>query len=67
MSYLIPLAVASIGAGGSVVAAWVAHKANKNTKPISNGFAPDTIQRLARIEDLLIQHLNDHANNRSKR
>lgn len=61
MEYLAALAVATIGAVGSVVAAYVAHKARQNTKPISNGFAPETLARLARIEELVTNHINDHA------
>lgn len=61
MNDLVPLGVAAIGAAGSIVAAWVAHKARQNTKPISNGFAPETLTRLARIEELIIDHINDHA------
>jgi cation transporter-like permease len=61
VSYLVPLVVATIGALGSIAAAYIAHKAHKNTKPISNGFAPETIQRLVRIEDLIVDHIADHA------
>ncbi len=61
MSYLVPLGVALIGAISSITAAWIAHKAHKNTKPLGNGFAPETTMRLARIESLIVNHIADHA------
>lgn len=67
MSDIIPLGVAAIGALGSVVAAWVARQAVRNTRPLSNGFAGDITSRLSRIEDLIVNHINDHAKSHIKR
>ena len=53
--------VATVGAVGSVMAAWVARQARNNTQPISNGFAKDTLGRLDRIEGLIIAHIASHA------
>lgn len=61
MPELVAIAVASIGAVGAIVAAWVARQARDNTKPISNGFAKDTLGRLDRIEGLIIAHIASHA------
>ena len=55
--------VAAIGAIGSTIAAWVSRQAVKQTKPISNGFAPDIKRRLDRIEQLITNHIEQHANN----
>jgi hypothetical protein len=64
---IVPLGVAAIGALGSVVAAWVARQAVRNTRPLSNGFAGDITGRLTRIEDLIVNHINDHAQSNIKR
>ena len=53
--------VAAIAALGSILSAWLALKAQKNTKPLSNGFAGDVIRRLDRIEGAILNHLEDHA------
>lgn len=55
------IVIALIAAAGTVVASWIAHRAEKNTRPVANGFATDTTQRLARIETLIVNHLEDHA------
>lgn len=61
MSSYIPLLVASIGAVGAVAAAWIARQAQRNTKPLSNGFAGDVTRRLDRIECLITSHIQAHA------
>jgi hypothetical protein len=53
--------VAAIAAVGTVIAARLAHRAERNTRPTSNGFAGETIRRLERIEGLIVGHLEDHA------
>lgn len=53
--------VATIATAGTLVAAWLAHRAERNTRPISNGFAGDVTRRLERIEVLIVNHLEDHA------
>lgn len=62
MESVIALAVASIGAIGSILAALVARRAEKNTRPVSNGFAGETLHRLNRIELLVTDHIQAHAN-----
>lgn len=62
MEQVVTIGVAAIGAVGSIVAAWVAHRVARNTKPISNGFAADTFRRLDRIEELILDHIESHAN-----
>jgi len=61
MPELVSIIVATIGAGGAVFAARVARQARDNTRPISNGFASDTLHRLDRIEGLIIAHIASHA------
>jgi hypothetical protein len=58
---LVAVCVAAIGAVGSVAAAWVARQAAQNTKPISNGFASEVKGRLERIENLIVNHIEAHA------
>lgn len=61
MEQLVTIAVATIGATGSIAAAYVARQVHRNTKPISNGFASDTLRRLDRIEALILNHIEAHA------
>lgn len=61
MPELVSIAVASIGAIGACVAAFISHTTQRNTKPISNGFAADTTRRLDRIEGLITGHIQAHA------
>jgi hypothetical protein len=63
MEGLVTLGVASIAAFGSIATAWAAARVHKNTKPISNGFAGDALSRLARIEQLIVDHIASHADN----
>jgi hypothetical protein len=58
---LVSVVVATVAASGTIVAAWMSHRAERNTRPISNGFAGDVCRRLGRIEHLLVNHLEDHA------
>jgi hypothetical protein len=58
---LVSVVVATVAASGTIVAAWMSHRAERNTRPISNGFASDVCRRLGRIEHLLVNHLEDHA------
>lgn len=61
LTAMVAISVASIAACGTVVSSWIAHRAEKNTRPISNGFASETLTRLGRIETLIVNHLEDHA------
>lgn len=60
MSDVAAVIAAAIATGGTITAAWIAHRAEKNTRPISNGFADDVKRRLTRIEGLMVGHLEDH-------
>ena len=51
------IAVATI----SAVAAIFAAKSEKNSRPVSNGFADDMRRDIREIRAMLIKHLNDHA------
>jgi ERCC4-type nuclease len=42
------------------VAAIFAAKAEKNSRPVSNGFAPEVIRDLRELRSLFIEHLNNH-------
>lgn len=53
--------VAFIAASGTVAVAFIARRTEKNTRPVSNGFADEVTGRLARIESLIVDHLRDHA------
>lgn len=55
------VAVATIAAAGTVTAAILTRKVEQNTRGVSNGFAGDTTRRLERIEQLIVDHLDDHA------
>ena len=44
----------------SGVAAIFAAKAEKNSRPVSNGFAPEVIKDLRELRLLFIEHLNNH-------
>jgi hypothetical protein len=61
MESIVTLAATSIAATGSVVAAWVATRVHRQTKPIGNGFAHGVVKRLDRIETLITEHINAHA------
>lgn len=49
--------VAGIAAYGAVKAA----AAERNSKPVSNGFADGVNRKLDRLEQLLIEHYRDHS------
>lgn len=59
--------VAAISAAGAIMAAYAARQAQKNTKPISNGWSSDVVRRLERIETAILNHLEDHAEAELKR
>jgi predicted TIM-barrel enzyme len=61
MESIMTLAAQGIAAAGAVTAAWVASRVHRNTKPISNGFAPGVVRRLDRIEQLITDHIKAHA------
>lgn len=61
MESIVTLVAQAIAAAGAVTAAWVASRVHRNTKPISNGFAPGVVKRLDRIESLITDHINAHA------
>lgn len=46
----------------SGIAAYYAAKAEKNSRPVSNGFTAEVKQDLRELRDLLTTHLRDHAN-----
>ena len=59
---------ALIAAGASVIAAGIAaygaiksNRAEKNSRPVSNGFAGDVRADLTEIRRLVTDHLRDHA------
>lgn len=58
-----------VQAAGTVLAASIAgyaavkaSKAEKNSRPVSNGFAKSVTGSLARIEKRMDDHLRDHSN-----
>lgn len=61
MESAIALVAQGIAAVGAVTAAWVANRVARNTKPLGNGFAPGVVRRLDRIESLITDHINSHA------
>jgi predicted TIM-barrel enzyme len=67
MESIIALAAQGIAAAGAVTAAWVAARVHKQTKPISNGFAPGVVRRLDRIESLITDHIKAHADSDVRR
>lgn len=58
---------AGLAAIASIITALIAKRAVNNTKPISNGFAKDTIRRLDRIETLITHHIEEHADSDVRR
>lgn len=46
----------------SAIAAIFAAKSEKNSRPVSNGFAEGLRHDVREIRAMLIKHLNDHAN-----
>lgn len=50
--------VAGIAAYGAIKA----NKAEKNSRPVSNGFASGVNGKLDKLENLLLDHLRDHSN-----
>ncbi len=44
----------------SGVAALYAAKAEKNSRPVSNGFANEVVTDLRELRSLFIEHLNNH-------
>lgn len=58
ISALASLGVASIAAYGAIKA----NKAEKNSRPVSNGFASGVREDLAEIRRLVHDHLRDHSN-----
>lgn len=63
---VVAVIVAGIAASASMVSSLISAKAAKNTKPISNGFAGDVLNRLGRIEQALLTHLEDHQRGKRK-
>lgn len=57
LAALSSVVVASIAAYGAVKA----NKAEKNSRPVSNGFASGVNGKLDKVENLLIDHLRDHS------
>ena len=57
LAALSSVVVASIAAYGAVKA----NKAEKNSRPVSNGFASGVNTKLDKVENLLIDHLRDHS------
>lgn len=49
---------ASIAAYGAVKA----NRAERNSRPVSNGFASGVNRKLDKLENLLLDHLRDHSN-----
>lgn len=45
------IVVAIVAALGSVISAYFAHKAEKNSRPVSNGFAEGVISRLDNLHE----------------
>lgn len=61
----VVLALGTIAAATvSSIAAVYAAKAEKNSRPVSNGFAGGVNRKLDRLEDLIHEHLRDHATRR---
>lgn len=65
---IVAVVVATIGAVGSCAAAYIARRAERNTRSVGNGFASDVHRKLDRIEDRLERvdgamqaHLDAHA------
>ena len=58
---IVAIIAACIAAVGSVAAAKVGRQARDNTRSVGNGFAGDVTRRLARIEGLVVAHLEAHA------
>ena len=58
------IAIAAIGAAGAILSAYFAHRAEKNSRPVSNGFAGKVI---AHLEGLTAQHQQLHEDVREVR
>jgi len=58
------IAIAAIGAAGAVLSAYFARKAERNSRPVSNGFAAGVIERLDAIKE---QHEQLHEDLREVR
>ena len=64
-SLLLQLGVIA-GATVSGVAAIFAAKAERNSRPVSNGFAEEVLSDLREVRQLLFQHLKEHDRRDSK-
>ncbi len=54
-------ALATIGAATiAAIAAVMASKAEKNSRPVSNGFAKHVLDTLSRIESRIDKHVDNH-------
>ena len=67
------IAIAAIGAAGAILSAYFAHRAEKNSRPVSNGFAAGVNRALSEIQADLremrtaprqdwLDHYNNHHN-----
>jgi hypothetical protein len=60
MAELIQAGGAIIAASISGVAVYFAAKAEKNSRPVSNGFASGVREDLKEIRSLVIRHIENH-------
>lgn len=61
MESVATIIAAFIAATGTILVAFIAKRTERNTRPVSNGFADNVLDRLDRIEKLVVDHLGDHA------
>jgi len=58
--WLMPLATV-VAASIAGVAAYYAAKAEKNSRPVSNGFTAEVVRDLRELRAMMVRHLENHA------
>ena len=58
--WLMPLATV-VAAGIAGIAAYYAAKAEKNSRPVSNGFTAEVVRDLRELRAMMVRHLENHA------
>ena len=60
MEQLLPALAIVLSASISGVAAVFAAKAEKNSRPVSNGFAKEVLHDLRELRSMFVDHLESH-------